>query len=171
MFRKMRRFGQQIPENEAIELLQSATCGVLALRGDEDYPYAVPMSYACLPGKIVFHCAAAGHKLDAVRAHEKASFCVVTQDDVHPRDYTTQFVSVVAFGRIRVAEDEAEKREALWALAERYVPGMPVESEKHISEAFARTRVLVLDIEHMTGKECREMMVRRKNAAKNAERA
>ena len=46
MFRGMRRKGQLLPEAETIAMLQACTSGVLAVQGDDDYPYAVPLSYA-----------------------------------------------------------------------------------------------------------------------------
>ena len=48
MFREMRRFKQLLPQEKAVEILNRNTGGTLALLGDEDYPYAVPISYrAC----------------------------------------------------------------------------------------------------------------------------
>ena len=45
MFREMRRFKQLLPQETAIEILNRNTSGTLALIGDNDYPYAVPISY------------------------------------------------------------------------------------------------------------------------------
>ncbi|MBO4457038.1 MAG: hypothetical protein J5802_04910 [Butyrivibrio sp.] len=42
MFRKMRRFNQQITDEECIEVLRNTKRGVLSLMGDEGYPYGVP---------------------------------------------------------------------------------------------------------------------------------
>ena len=97
-FRPMRRNRQQLSEEESIEILQKATSGVLALLGDNGYPYAVPISYVYADGKIYFHSALSGHKVDAIRSCDKASFCVIEQDDVQPKKYTTFFRSVIAFG-------------------------------------------------------------------------
>ena len=77
MFREMRRKRQLLPQEQALEILENNTSGVLALSGDGGYPYAVPMSYVYNDGKIYFHCAKAGHKIDAIRSCDKASFCVV----------------------------------------------------------------------------------------------
>lgn len=94
-----------------------------AVAGDGGYPYAVPLSYVYQEGTLFFHCAKAGHKLDALRRCSKASFCVIDQDQVVPPEYTTYFRSVIAFGRTRILEDEAEKQAAIWLLAEKYCPG------------------------------------------------
>jgi nitroimidazol reductase NimA-like FMN-containing flavoprotein (pyridoxamine 5'-phosphate oxidase superfamily) len=79
MFRQMRRKRQELSETEAIAMLESCTSGVLAVHGDDDYPYAVPLSFAYEDGKLFFHCATVGHKLDAVKRDEKASFCVIAE--------------------------------------------------------------------------------------------
>ena len=120
-FREMRRKRQQLAEEE-IAILEKATTGTLALLGDNDYPYAVPISYVYHDGKLYFHSALTGHKVDAIRKCDKASFCVIEKDDVQPEKYTTFFRSVIAFGRIRIIEDEHEKLEVARMLGNRYNP-------------------------------------------------
>lgn len=159
MFRKMRRNKQQLSERESIKILESATAGILALSGDGDYPYAVPISYVYSGSKLYFHSAVSGHKIDAIRKSDKASFCVISQDHIVPEEYTTYYKSVVAFGRIRVLTEETEKRAAIELLAEKYHPaGTPKERSATISEAWPRLALLELRIEHMTGKAARELM-------------
>ena len=85
-----------------VEVLRKGTSGVLAVSGDDGYPYAVPLSYVYDDGRLFFHCAPSGHKLDAIAGNEKASFCVIDQDHVVPEEYTTYYRSVIAFGRARV---------------------------------------------------------------------
>ena len=162
MFREMRRKNQQLPQEEAVQILNQATSGVLALLGDDDYPYAVPMSHLYQDGKLYFHCAVTGHKVDAIRRHGKASFCVVAQDDVKEETFTTHFCSVIAFGSIRIVEDEKEKRTAITALAQRFSPGRDEAAKKEIDESIGHMNMLVMDIEHLTGKEAVELMKQRK---------
>ena len=104
MFREMRRKRQMLGKEECEEILNRGTSGVLALLGDDAYPYAVPISYVYEDGKLYFHSARSGHKLDAVREYPKASFCVIDQDQIVPEEYTTYFRSVIAFGSIRILE-------------------------------------------------------------------
>ena len=87
MFREMRRNGQELPLEECTAILNRGTSGVLALSGDDNYPYAVPVSYAYDGYKLYFHCAKSGHKIDAIRRNAKASFCVIDQDLVVPEEY------------------------------------------------------------------------------------
>ena len=133
-FRAMRRLRQQLSEEESISILQKATAGTLALLGDNDYPYAVPISYVYADGRLYFHSALSGHKVDAIRKCDKASFCVIAQDDVQPEKYTTFFRSVIAFGRIHIIENEAEKLATARMLANRYNPNQEEASQKRVGE-------------------------------------
>ena len=160
MFRKMRRFGQQMTEEESVRVLQRATSGVLALEGDDGYPYAVPLSFVYHDGRLIFHCAVSGHKLDAIARNEKASFCVIDGDEVVPERYTTAYRSVIAFGRMRRLEGE-EKLHAIELLTARYVPGNEARNHQEIEGAYDRLCMLELRIEHMTGKEGRELLQRK----------
>ena len=161
MFRKMRRFKQELSAAEAQGVLERGSCGVLACLGDEDYPYTVPLSYVYNDGHIYFHSAVEGHKIDALRRCAKVSFCVIEQDLVVPEELTTYFRSAIAFGRARLVEDAEEKRAALTLLGLRYLPDGDGEVRKHIDEAIRRTAVVDIEIEHLTGKEARELMERR----------
>lgn len=62
MFREMRRKNQQLPHEECNRILQVATSSVLAVDGDDDYPYAVPLSFAYDDGRLYFHVAKSGHQ-------------------------------------------------------------------------------------------------------------
>lgn len=77
MFREMRRKRQLLSTKESVAILERMTNGTLALHGDDGYPYAVPVSYVYADGKIYFHSAMKGHKVDAISRNDKISFCVV----------------------------------------------------------------------------------------------
>ena len=159
-FRDMRHKRQQLSESESIGILQKATSGTLALLGDNGYPYAVPISYVYHEGKMYFHSALSGHKVDAIRQCDKASFCVIEQDDVQPKKYTTFFRSVIAFGRIHVIEDEAEKLSTARMLGNRYNPNDDESLKKEIESGLSRMLMIRFDIEHLTGKEAIELVNR-----------
>ena len=161
-FREMRRKRQQLSDEESYAILQKATSGTLALLGDGGYPYAVPISYVFCEGKLYFHSALSGHKVDAIRSCDRASFCVVAQDDVKPALYTTFFRSVIAFGRIQIVDDEAEKLAAARLLGNRYNPHQDEALQKELENGLARMLVIRLDIEHLTGKESIELVGQRK---------
>ena len=167
IFREMRRKKQQLTEEECIEILEKNTSGVLAVSGDDDYPYAVPLSYVFVDNKIYFHCAKSGHKLDAIERHCKASFCVIDQDLIIPAEYTTYFRSVIVFGRIRVLQDEQEKRAAIEKLAIKYAPDDSIDGRQQaINREWAPLCMLEMNIEHMTGKEAIELVNKRRQENK-----
>ena len=159
-FREMRRKRQQLAEEESIAILQKATAGTLALLGDDDYPYAVPISYVYHDRKLYFHSALAGHKVNAIRKCDRASFCVVDQDAVQPQKYTTFYRSVIAFGRIHIIEDAQEKLETARMLGNRYNPNQEEALQKEIENGLSRMLMIRFDIEHLTGKESIELVKR-----------
>ena len=85
--RNMRRKRQQLPEEETIYLLRHATSGVLSLLDESGYPYGVPISYVYDDNKLYFHSALNGHKIDAIRHSDKASFTIICKDEVHPETF------------------------------------------------------------------------------------
>lgn len=90
-FRKMRRKRQELSLKDVEGLLQCSSTGVLAVHGDGGYPYAVPINYVYAEGKIFFHSVLEGHKMDAIRADKRVSFCVVAEDEVIPAKFTTMY--------------------------------------------------------------------------------
>ena len=160
-FREMRRKKQLLSKEACEAILREATAGTLALLGDGGYPYAVPISYVYAEGHLYFHSALAGHKVDAIRQCDKASFCVFRQDDVQPKMYTTFYRSVIAFGRIHIIEDESEKMVAARMLGNRYNPNDEEALRQELEKGFARMLIIRLDIEHLTGKEAIELVRKR----------
>ena len=159
MFRKMRRYGQALSREECIDILKNASHGVLALHGDDDYPYAVPMSYVYENDKLYFHGARSGHRMDSVMKDEKASFCVVSADDVIPEEYATYYKSVIVFGRIRALTGKDEIISSAETLAEKYNPGDTPEGRlSEIDKEFSRLAMFEMTVEHMTGKQARGLV-------------
>ncbi len=158
MFRQMRRNRQQLPTEECIDILKNSTSGVLSVIGDDGYPYGVPLSYVYDSGRLYFHCAKAGHKLDAIKKCPKVSFCVVSNDDVIPEKYTTAFRSVIVFGKARILESNDEIYRSIYALAEKYNPkGSGEEHKAEIEKFYDALCMIEVEIEHMTGKEGLEL--------------
>lgn len=162
MFREMRRKAQQISQKDCIEILESTTSGVLAVLGDEDYPYAVPVSYAYDNGSIYIHGAMSGHRRDAVLKYDKASFCIIDEDTVIPEKRTSCYRSVVAFGKASIVEDSEEKRKALLLLGKKYSADYEEACLEEIEQEFSRTCITKLKIEHMTGKAGLEFLKKNK---------
>lgn len=159
MYPEMRRKKQALPPEACGAILEAGTSGVLALSGAGGQPYAVPLSYVYHAGKIYFHCAKAGYKLDLLAQNPRASFCVIGQDRVAPAKYTTHFRSVIVFGTVRELTDPAEKRAAIEALARRYAPGETAEGiDAEIVRYWDRLCMLELTPSRITGKQCIELV-------------
>lgn len=151
MFRRMRRHKQELKKQDCIDILTNEPRGVLALLGDKNYPYALPMSHVYINGKIYFHGAQTGHKKDAVEKCNKASYCVIEKGVKNEGEWWYTFRSVIVFGRIRTLSGKNEKIEKLRKLGNKFFPTQE-ETENEIKRLIDKTEVFELTIEHMSGK-------------------
>lgn len=151
MFREMRRSKQQISDDECRQLLHKAKRGVLSVNGDDGYPYGVPIDFVYDEenGRICFHGAKSGHKIDAIRRSDKATLCVMDEGTSENGSWMLRFKSVIVFGRIKPA-DEAEYRDICSAIAHKFTS-----DEDYITKelrSLPAVQCLELKIEHMSGK-------------------
>jgi nitroimidazol reductase NimA-like FMN-containing flavoprotein (pyridoxamine 5'-phosphate oxidase superfamily) len=153
MFREMIRKKQQLPEAECIEILKREKRGVLSLLGDDDYPYGIPLNhyYNGTDGKLYFHSGKKGHKIDALRRHEKASFCVYDEGFRRDGEWALNIRSVIVFGRIEIISDTETVYEISRQLSRKFT-----QDEKYIEDEIRKsgpgTLMFALVPEHMTGK-------------------
>lgn len=150
--RALRRKKQGLTEKEILLVIEGNDYGVLSLCGKDGMPYGVPLNYVYEKGCFYFHCAAEGHKLELIAENEKASFCIVDLHRVKPETFSTDYISVVAFGSVTRITDDKEKRRTLTYLAD--VLGIDDETakKKEIDLAYSRTEMLCFRAEQMTGK-------------------
>ena len=153
MFRKMRRFKQQISEKECVELLKTQPRGVLAVLGDNDYPYTIPIDfiYDEETNTIGFHGAKEGHKIDAVKKHDKVSFCVYDEGYRREGEWALNIRSVVIFGRIKFVTDYNRAMDISRRLCYKFTDDEEY-IEHEINHSGPRVQCLEIEIEHMTGK-------------------
>ena len=153
MFREMRRFKQQLSKEECVRVLKEQPRGVLSMLGDGGYPYGIPLDhwYSEKDNKLYFHCAKAGHKIDAITACDKVSYCVMDGGYRKDGEWALNINSVVVFGRMRVVDDEEKKREICTNLVRKFTDDEAY-LQKELASAFPRVNCLELTIEHMTGK-------------------
>ncbi len=171
MFRKMRRSGQELPFQECEAILRDATHGVLSVLGDDGYPYGVPVNHVYADGKILFHCAVSGHKIDAIRRCDKVSFCVVAHEKILPEERATSFLSVIAFGRARIVDDPAGLRRIATLVGEKFSHDYPEACQEEIDEVIPAGRMycVEIEVEHLSGKCDRREMMRRRQESKKEE--
>ena len=153
MFRPMVRKKQQITEAECIEILKNEPRGVLSVLGDEGYPYGLPIDhwYCEEDGNLYFHSGMTGHKVDAMKKHDKASFCVFDEGYRREGEWALNIRSVIVFGRIQIMEDQEKAMEIVRKLSYKYTSDTEF-IEKEILQAGVHTLVFALVPEHMTGK-------------------
>lgn len=170
MFRQIRRKEKQLTLDECNEILAKAEYGTLATIGADGYPYAVSVNYVFHNGCIYFHCATVGHKLDNIDYCSKVSFNIVTdvwlvplvsdedtnESEVKFKGFDTNFNSVVIFGTATEVF-ETEKLDGLIALLDKFLSlselNLPKEEGiNYIEKSLKRTKLIKIEIEHMTGK-------------------
>ena len=152
-FRQMRRFKQQLEAKECVEILKSEPRGVLSLIGDGGYPYAIPMThfYDERDGRLYFHGARAGHKIDAVKGCDKACFCTYDRGYRKEGEWSLNIRSVVVFGRIELVSDMGRAEEICSSLVRKFTDDEEY-LRRELDSALGRVQCLSLTIEHMTGK-------------------
>ena len=157
MFRSMRRFKQQISEEACLQLLKEQPRGVLSVIGDNGYPYGIPLDhwYSDADGKLYFHCAKVGHKIDAITACDKVSYCVMDEGWRNEGEWALNIRSVIVFGRMRIVEDEEKKRLICASLARKFTDDEAY-IQQELANSFPRVCCLELTIEHMSGKQVKE---------------
>ena len=151
MFREMRSKANMLTTEEIETILRTSPNGTLALYGENGYPYSVPVNFVYLNGKIYFHGAAEGYKLDCMKKDPHVSFSVIGKDDIATENFTTLFSSVIAFGTISVIDTMEEKIPVLEAMVGKYSAEF-MESGKELIRKGCGSVAYELTIDHMTGK-------------------
>jgi len=157
MFRELRKKNQMLFDEECVELLKNETRGVLSVLGDDDYPYGMPMNhwYNEEDGKIYFHCGNLRHRLDALKKHDKVSFCVYNQGVHNEGEWALHVKSVIVFGRIEILDNMEQIIDITTKLSHRFT--LDDEYIKKEIELYGhRTLLLQLTPEHMCGKSVTE---------------
>ena len=149
--RAMRRKDKEIGTDEAINLLTKCEYGVLSTVGNDGQPYGVPLNYTYKDNCIYFHCALKGHKIDNIDDNPKVSFCTVGNTEVLPSEFSTNYVSAVAFG-VASEVQGTERYDALVLLLEKFSPGFIEEGKKYIEKLDKVTKVIKIQIQHISGK-------------------
>ncbi|MBR2122363.1 MAG: pyridoxamine 5'-phosphate oxidase family protein [Lachnospiraceae bacterium] len=153
MFRKMLRYRQELDRETCIRILKEEKRGILSLLGDDDYPYGVPVNhyYDETDGSLYFHSGMKGHKIDAMKRHDKASFCVYDSGFLKEGDWALNISSVIVFGRIEFIEDPDEAVRICRLLSYKFTNDNNY-IEDEIRRSADHTLVFALRPEHMSGK-------------------
>ncbi len=136
---------------EMEQILREEVLGYLGMAGEQ--PYVVPLNYSYANGKLLFHCALTGQKLDAIRANPRVCFTVGRQagevsDHGGGPPCHLDADSVVCYGRARLIDDLAERAAALNAFNRRYRPGAPDIAAERVAQCMA----VEITVTEMTGR-------------------
>ena len=158
MFRPIRKKKKAISLDAAKELLRSSRRGVLAVNGDDGYPYAIPINYWYDEGnhKIIFHGAKVGHKVDSLKRSDKICFTVFGNEKIKDEAWAPYLQSVVVFGRCRLIEKQDDIMKLVKKFAIKYYPNEEmVNAEVELSAM--GVQMFEIEIEHLSGKEIQEL--------------
>ena len=157
MFRKIRKIKNEINQEDVKELLKTSRRGILAMNGDDGYPYAIPVNYFYdeTEGKIFFHGAKAGYKVDCLKSSDKVCFTVIGSEMIRAEEWAPYMQSVVIFGRCQLIDDKQNAMKRLKDFAMKYYPSAEMVLDEIKADGKA-TQMFEIDIEHMTGKEVQE---------------
>ena len=155
MFPKMRRSKQALSPEEMESILLGGTSGVLALQGEDGYPYTVAVHFVYLDGRIYFHGLNAGQKLENIARCPRVCFETDVLDGLLAEDLQTPCSADSAYRSVVITGDAAlvgdmEKGRPLAALVEKYTPRWA-----HLEMPAARVRgtaVAAVTPRTMTGK-------------------
>ena len=153
MFREMLRKKQQLSEAECIDILKKELRGVLSVLGDDDYPYGMPVNhfYNDADGKIYFHSGKMGHKIDAMKQHDKVSLCVYDEGYRKEGEWALNFKSVIVFGRVEFIEDQDTIYRIAAELSRKFTDDEGY-IQREIERSGPRTLMFALTPEYITGK-------------------
>ena len=149
----MRRQEREIrDEKELHKILETGLVCRLGLY-DGQYPYVVPMNYGYRGGRIYFHCAGEGRKIDILKKYDRVCIEIDIDSRIVRGDsacrWATKYRSVIGFGTGRIVDDETEKKAALDVIMAHYGGQEGPYDEKSLQ----RICVIEVVIESMTGKQ------------------
>lgn len=157
MFRPIRKKKNEISIDAAKELLRSSRRGVLAVNGDDGYPYGIPINYLYDEEneRIIFHGAKAGHKVDALQKNDKVCFTVFGNERIKEEAWAPFLQSVVVFGRCHLVESQEDTIALVKKFAAKYYPDMDMVNEEVVLSGRA-VQMFEIQVEHLSGKEVQE---------------
>ena len=157
MFRPIRKKKNEISPELAKQLLASARRGVLALNGEDGYPYAIPINYRYCEdeNRIYFHGARAGYKVDLLKRSDRVCFTVCGDEAVKDEPWAPYVRSAVVFGRCRLLEPSPRTTQLVRQFAEKYYPSAEL-IEQELATAGKAVQMFEIEIEHLSGKEVQE---------------
>jgi len=152
MFKEIRRSERALSDTEMHEIILKAEYGVLSTIGEDGFPYGVPVNYVYHENNIYFHCATEGQKIENIGFNNKVSFVVVTDAEILPSSFSTNYRSVIAFGIASEVTDIDRKRDVFTKLLEKFSKEFLSDGMKYIESGLHKAKVYQIKVEHITAK-------------------
>lgn len=147
----MRRKDKEIKYDDAIKLLITCEYGVLSTTDKDGQPYGVPLNYVYKDNHIYFHSALTGHKIENIQNNPNVSFCAVGNTNIMPSQFSTEYESVVVFGKASEVQGPERYNALLWLL-KKYSPQFIEEGKNYIEKYEKVTKVMKISIIRISGK-------------------
>ena len=135
-------------------ILNEAVVGSFATVCPDGSPYVVTVNHVYYQGKIYFHCALTGKKLDNIKHEPRVCFeahimdCLVIAKRAD--DSGVHYRSVIINGRAKLVTNPKAKLDALTILSAKYTTGH--DTAPPSDKCTGITGVVEIEIDEMTGK-------------------
>lgn len=149
----VRRQDRLMDESRAIELLRESEYGVLSMVDTDGTAYGIPLNYVWDGDHSIYiHCAPEGHKLQALEQHPGVSFCIIGKVNLLPRNFTTEYESVILRGEAHIHLSPEEMMHALHLLVDKLSPDFKAIGYKYSEKSFHRVNIIRVDFTEFSGK-------------------
>jgi hypothetical protein len=148
----MRRSDREVTDQKEIDaiLAEARVCRVAL--SDGNGPYIVPVCFGYEPGRLYFHSARDGKKIDMIRADPRICFEADLSGELirgeRPCSWGIRYRSVIGFGTATILTDPEEKKHGLTCILRQYDGGKHEFSDDEVKNV----AVIRIDIRSMTAK-------------------
>ncbi len=149
----VRRQDRLLDEERALELLNTSEYGILSMIDEDGKPYGIPVNHVW-DGKesVYIHCAPEGKKLRAITRNPDVSLCIIGQVNLLPSQFTTEYESVILYGKARINLPDDEKMAALHLLIDKLSADFKDLGDKYAHKSFHRVEIIRIDFSEFSGK-------------------
>lgn len=157
MFRPILKKKNELALQETKNILKTSRRAVLALSGDNNYPYAIPVNYFYDEegNFIIFHGSKIGHKVDSLNRNDKVCLTVIGKEEIIDEPWAPYVSSAIVFGRCHKIADEEENYRMAIKFASKYYPDIQMATQE-ADAARNAVQMYKIDIEHISGKKVQE---------------
>ena len=153
----MRKANKEIMDRTIIDgLLRTCPVGRFVTNGKDGFPIAKPVNFSYLDGRIYFHSAQEGEKIEDIKRDDRVCFetdlsIAFVRAKNQPCEASYLYRSVIVKGRASLVTDAQERTAAFRCLMEKYQPDGGYGA--YLQEKLGITAIVRIEVQEMTGKE------------------